>query len=193
MAAIHLFSDDRATVRALTALLRPHAVLVHRVADRLEPEAVADGGCVLVDMDEPIGWWRAILAERLARPQLPVVLATRRAAVRDVVLAMRLGARTVVDWSADPGELPHALGPLAGEQHGGRARERATDRLAALTPRQRQILALAATGLPSKAIARALALSTRTVEAHRARMVKRLTARSFLELVRQQIRHETGA
>jgi FixJ family two-component response regulator len=36
-----------------------------------------------------------------------------------------------------------------------------------------------------------LAISKRTVDAHRSRMVRRLKARSFLELVREQIRFES--
>jgi two-component system response regulator FixJ len=189
MASVHLFSECAMAIRGLGAVLETTPTL-HRYAQRLPADEARAGGCIVVDMDEPTGWWRAILAEAIARPQLPIVLVTRTAVVRDVVLALRLGARDVIDWEADGEELRRAVHEFAAPPARRSARGAPAYRLDRLTSRQREILALAATGLPTKAIARALALSTRTVEAHRARMVKRLMAGSFLELVRQQIRCE---
>jgi DNA-binding NarL/FixJ family response regulator len=58
-----------------------------------------------------------------------------------------------------------------------------------LTIRERQILQLLAEGLCSREVAGALRLSLRTVENHRARMMRRLEIRSFAELIRHGIRH----
>ncbi len=57
-------------------------------------------------------------------------------------------------------------------------------RLAALTPRQRCVLGMVLAGHRSKTIAADLGLSQRTVENHRAAIMKKTGARSVPELVR---------
>jgi two-component system, LuxR family, response regulator FixJ len=192
MATVHLFSENPGTIGSITGALSSTCVVhLYRSAARLPDTALAFGGCVVVDMDEPAGWWRATLAEVIAKPFLPIVLVTARPVARDIVLAVRLGARDVIDWAADSEGLRAAVRELTViEPEIMQARRTRGCRLDLLTSRQRQILGLASTGMASKEIARALSLSTRTVEAHRVRMVKRLMAKSFLELVRQQIQQE---
>jgi two-component system response regulator FixJ len=53
-----------------------------------------------------------------------------------------------------------------------------------LTPRERQVLEGLLAGLPNKSIAYDLAISPRTVEVHRARLMQKLQARSLSEVVR---------
>lgn len=190
MVSVHLFSENRVAIATIPRLLPAACELhVHAYAARLPLETL-DHACVLVDMDEPMGWWRAALAEALAKPGFPMVLVTALPVARDVVLAVRLGAKDVVDWAADGAGLAAAVRKLTQGDDAARAVPANGSCLEKLTHRQRQILALASSGMASKEIARTLLLSTRTVEAHRVRMVKRLMARSFLELVRQQIRQE---
>jgi DNA-binding NarL/FixJ family response regulator len=57
-----------------------------------------------------------------------------------------------------------------------------------LTPRQREVLRLIATGLPTKAIARNLGISVKTVEAHRSQLMERLDIHDIANLVRYAIR-----
>jgi DNA-binding NarL/FixJ family response regulator len=64
----------------------------------------------------------------------------------------------------------------------------APDPLDALTPRQREILQLAAEGHSSKEIAQRLELSHRTVEAHRAQLMERLGVHDLAGLVRFAVR-----
>jgi DNA-binding NarL/FixJ family response regulator len=64
----------------------------------------------------------------------------------------------------------------------------AADPLDALTPRQREVLQLAAEGLSSKEIAQRLGLSYRTVEAHRAQLMERLGVHDLAGLVRFAVR-----
>lgn len=56
-----------------------------------------------------------------------------------------------------------------------------------LTPRERQVLHLAAEGLPNSAVARRLGISARTAETHRARVLHKLALRNQTELVRWAI------
>lgn len=58
-----------------------------------------------------------------------------------------------------------------------------------LTPRQRDVLRLIAEGLPTKAIARRLAISAKTVEAHRCQLMERLDIHDVAHLVRYAIRN----
>ena len=60
-------------------------------------------------------------------------------------------------------------------------------RLAALTTREREVMALALKGLPSKTIARELAISHRTVEQHRSRVLEKLGVTSITELLRLNV------
>jgi DNA-binding NarL/FixJ family response regulator len=58
----------------------------------------------------------------------------------------------------------------------------------ALTPRQKEVVSLIARGVTTKAIARRLGISVKTVEAHRAQLMERLEIRDVVGLVRYAIR-----
>jgi two-component system response regulator FixJ len=62
---------------------------------------------------------------------------------------------------------------------------RARERYALLSEREREVLSLIVTGLTNKEIGRALALSPRTVETHRANLFAKLETTSLAQLVRQ--------
>jgi len=55
-------------------------------------------------------------------------------------------------------------------------------RTAALTPRERDVMAYVATGKPNKVIAAELGVSQRTIEAHRARIFQKMQVRNAVEL-----------
>ncbi len=58
-----------------------------------------------------------------------------------------------------------------------------------LSPREREVLALLATGRSNKEISSILAISVKTVESHRARVMLKLRAPSLVHLVHYAIRH----
>ncbi len=58
------------------------------------------------------------------------------------------------------------------------------ERLPLLSPREREVLSLVTTGLTSKAIAYRLDVSHKTVEVHRARIMKKLGVNNIVDLVR---------
>lgn len=59
----------------------------------------------------------------------------------------------------------------------------------ALTPREREVIALIVGGASTKDVARALGISLRTVDAHRANIARKLDVRSVAALVRYALRH----
>jgi FixJ family two-component response regulator len=63
-------------------------------------------------------------------------------------------------------------------------RKIATARLATLSPREREVLALLVEGRMNKAIAAELGISAKTVEDHRASIMRKMQVRSIAELVR---------
>jgi DNA-binding NarL/FixJ family response regulator len=67
--------------------------------------------------------------------------------------------------------------------------EQATDPVAALTPRQREVLQLLAEGRSAKQIAASLSISTRTVEFHKYQLMETLGLQTNAELVHFAIRH----
>jgi DNA-binding NarL/FixJ family response regulator len=69
----------------------------------------------------------------------------------------------------------------------GEAREEGTQRV---TPREREIIQLLAEGHSNKEAATALGVSVKTIEAHRANIMRKLRLRSFSDLVRYAIRNQ---
>jgi two-component system response regulator NreC len=63
------------------------------------------------------------------------------------------------------------------------------DPFALLSAREREVLHLIATGLSAKEVAVELSVSTKTVEAHRTSLMRKLGVRKATELVRYALRH----
>jgi two-component system response regulator FixJ len=104
------------------------------------------------------------------------------------VRAMKAGA---VDFIEKPfaserilDSIDGALSRLAAPRECDPATAAAAEKLALLSPRERQVLEGLLAGLPNKSIAYDLAISPRTVEVHRARVMNKTGVRSLSELIR---------
>ena len=124
----------------------------------------------------------------------PVVVMTAHGDVPTAVRAMKAGAVDFIEKPFDDGALLAAVeAALQSPQASGAAGAGdAAERVAALSPREREVLDLLIAGKPNKLIARDLGLSPRTVEVHRARMMARLGVGSLAEAVRLAVRAELG-
>jgi two-component system response regulator FixJ len=124
------------------------------------------------------------LAERKLR--FPVVMITGRGEISIAVAAMKAGAVDFVEKPFTRETIIERI-RLANDRLDTtlwETRESAAGRMAALSPRERQVVEGLVAGLPNKTIAYELGISPRTVEMHRARIMKKLDLRSLSALVR---------
>jgi FixJ family two-component response regulator len=185
--------DDDYDVRASIALLLRSVGVEARCFDSAETLLAAlDGGsagCVVTDVRMP-GMSGLELQQELARRglALPLIMITGHADVPMAVAAMKAGALDFLEKPfgdqqlIDRVQAALRLDAARREERGAEAAVR--ERLAGLTPREREVMEHVIAGKPNKIIARELDLSTRTVEIHRARVMEKLGARSLAELVR---------
>ena len=188
--------DDDYDVRSSIALLLRSVGIEARCFDTAEALLAAldaaSAGCVVTDVRMP-GMSGLELQRELARRglALPVILVTGHADVPMAVGAMKSGALDFLEKPfgdqqlIDRVQAALRLDAARREERGAAAAVR--DRLAGLTPREREVMELVVTGKPNKIIARELGLSTRTVEIHRARVMEKMGAGSLAELVRMVV------
>ena len=119
----------------------------------------------------------------------PVIMLTGHGTVEMCRRAFKAGAAEFLEKPVDDELLIEAL-QNAVRQH-VRSRQRlqadhdAQQRYAQLSAREREVLGLIVEGLTNKEIGRALALSPRTVETHRANLFAKLSIDSLAQLIRR--------
>jgi two-component system, LuxR family, response regulator FixJ len=199
--AVHAIDDDEAVRRALALLFRSAGIPVEthssgsaflEALPALGEDAV---GCVLTDVRMP-GLDGLELLRRLQQGgfRRPVVVMTAHGDVSMAVRAMKAGAVDFVEKPFDDQALLAATEAALGtaQATGTAGTDEAVERIAALSPREREVLGLLVAGKPNKLIARDLGLSPRTVEVHRARLMARLGVGSLAEAVRLAVHAELG-
>ncbi len=119
---------------------------------------------------------------------LPVVVLTAHADVATTRTALKNGAVDFLEKPVDDEVLIDVLKNairIDGERFLSQRRHvEAAERAERLTPRERDVLDLLAEGLQHREIAERLAISPRTVEVYKARMMEKLQCRSLAEVVR---------
>jgi two-component system, chemotaxis family, CheB/CheR fusion protein len=146
-------------------------------------------GCLVVDAYLP-GMDGLELLRRVhdAGHRLPAIMITGNSDVTVAVQAMQAGAVDFIEKPFGPDKLQASIDrAIEQSQNAGKLtawRDSAADQLTELTPRQRQILERVLAGKPSKNIAVELGISQRTVENHRAAIMKKTGTRSLPELAR---------
>jgi len=198
---VHVIDHDDAIRRALALLFRSAGIPVEthlsgsaflEALPTLNEDAV---GCVLTDVRMP-GLDGLELLRRLKQRgfRRPVLVMTAHGDVAMAVRAMKAGAVDFVEKPFDDEVLLAAAEAALGTpQAFGAARAHdAAERMALLSPREREVLDLLVAGKPNKLIARDLGLSPRTVEVHRARLMARLGVGSLAEAVRLAAYAELG-
>jgi FixJ family two-component response regulator len=187
---IFVVDDDAAVGRALGSAgkLLGHPVRAFAAAGEFLAAYAGEPGCLVLDIRMP-GMTGLELQRRLADDgiEIPVVMISGHADVRIAVEAMTLGAVTLLEKPFRLDELlAHVRRALEKDRADRAERGRATEtdaRLAALTPKEREVLELIAAGKTNREMADDLGLSVRAVEDRRSRLMKKVGAKSVVELV----------
>jgi two-component system, LuxR family, response regulator FixJ len=192
---IFIVDDDDAIRESLGLLLEASGFRTaefpsgERFLAALSPESA---GCALVDVTMPgMGGLEVQEAMNQRHSALPVIVMTGHGDVPLAVAAMRAGA---ADFIEKPFSDETILASIARAlERGAEARAAqaesadAAARIDRLTARERDVLVELVGGHPNKVIAHHLAISPRTVEIHRARVMEKMQARSLSELVRMAL------
>jgi two-component system response regulator FixJ len=145
------------------------------------------GGCVLLDLKMPgISGLEVQARLRAIGFVPPIIVITGQGDIQTAVLAMKAGAFNFLEKPYEDEVLLAAIeAALAAspDDHIHRAVDSA-QRIARLSPREREVLDALVAGASNKVIAFDLGLSVRTVEVHRARMMERLGTRQLAEAIR---------
>jgi len=189
--------DDDASIRDSLALMLGLAGYATRLFADAESFLVAFepgwSGCVVADLRLP-GLSGVELQARVRQrgSTIPFVIITAHGDVPAARAAFRAQAVDFIEKPFDDAQLRHAIQTAFGletERLGSAELRRADEaKLARLTPREKEVLEHAVSGLHAKEIASALGISPRTVEVHKMRIMEKLEVRNIAELVRLRFR-----
>ncbi len=189
---IHLIDDD-AAVRESLALLISTVGLRVQTWERPDTFLAAFDrqgiGAIVLDVRMPGISGLSVLDTLVAQGvDQPILMLTGHGTVEMCRRAFKAGAAEFLEKPVNDEQLIEAL-QQAVRQH-VKSRERhqadrlARERYAQLSEREREVLGLIVAGLTNKEIGRALDLSPRTVETHRANLFAKLQAESLAQLIR---------
>jgi FixJ family two-component response regulator len=201
---VHLVDDDAAVRDSLALLIGTVGLRVQAWADplafveRFDRDAI---GAIVLDVRMP-GLGGIALLERLVAEGVdqPMIMLTGHGTVELCRRAFKSGAAEFLEKPVDDELLLETLQQAVRQHVQRRERLRASrgarERYARLSEREREVLSLIVGGLTNKEIGRALGLSPRTVETHRANLFAKLESESLAQVIRQYaelVEREAGA
>lgn len=194
-ATVFVVDDDQAMRNSLKWLIESVSLQVETFDSAnafIQSYYPGRSGCLLLDVRMP-GMSGLELQEYLKVNQIsiPVIIITGHGDVPMAVRAMKAGA---VDFIEKPfndelllESIRHAMALDAKQRNSQSQRAEIATRLARLTPREHEVMVKVTNGKANKDIATSLGVSSKTVEAHRARVMEKMEAESLAELVRMAI------
>ncbi len=191
-AIVSVVDDDPAVCDSLSVLIRSagYPTTVYGDAQSfLAAYAPGQVGCLILDVQMAGMSGLALQTELVRRgADVPIVFLTAYGDVPTSVQAMKRGA---VDFLMKPvigaellERIQGALTKCRHAQDDAARRHALQARLEGLTPREREVMAIAVRGWSNKVIARHLGISHRTVEIHRTRVMQKTGAGNLAELAR---------
>ena len=189
---VYLVDDDSSLLRALCRLLQAAGYRVETFASAqqfLECHRPDAASCAVLDLWMP-GLGGLELQKSIAETEepMPVIFLTGRGDIVSSVCAMKGGALDFLTKPVRGDQLLDAVrGALARDTAARKARRLKRDwstRFECLSLREREVFSLVVRGLPNKQIADVMAISERTVKAHRAQVMHKMGVRSPAELGR---------
>lgn len=190
-ATIFILDDDDAVRDSLSMLIESAGYKAETFAscrEFLARSPFPPHVCLLLDIHMPEMSGLQLQDEMARRGlKLPVIVMTGQADVPVAVRAMKAGALDFIEKPFSDevilDSLRNALAP-PGKAAGDPAIAKS---IAALTPREHDVMLQMVAGNPNKITAYNLGISPRTVEIHRARVMEKMAARNLSELVRMAL------
>lgn len=197
---VFVVDDDPAMRESLRWLIESVGLRVETFAtgsEFLQHYHPARGGCLVLDVRMP-GMSGLELQEKL-RAQgvtLPVIILTGHADVPMAVRALKAGAMDFVEKPFSDqlllDRIQHAIEADRAARRVQREIRDIEERIAQLTPRERQVMERVVAGKANREIAEELGLSPKTIEVHRAHVMDKMQAGSLAELVQIVIRYRSA-
>ena len=198
---VFLLDDEEAVLVALARMLQSSGFTVIPYTSADDFLAAHDAqipGCLVADVRMPgmngLELQRTLLARGVDRA---IIFVTGQGDIPTTVQAMKAGAVTFLSKPVRRAELVAAVREALLRDASGRAQHRDREdfarRLASLTPRERQVLDLVATGMLNKQIAAELGAAEKTIKVHRGRIMEKMQVRTATALVGLLSRAETRA
>ena len=193
---IHVVDDDDAMRDSLVWLLDGNRFTVRTYVsgeEFLARRETSTPACVILDIRMP-GISGVEVHEQLMRSGVstPVIFITGHGDVPMAVDAIKRGAFDFLEKPFNEqkllGVIERALEADAQAADVSAAQAHLASRLARLSPREREVLDLVVAGKMNKTIADAMTISIKTVEAHRAKVMEKMGARSLAELVQAVVK-----
>jgi two-component system response regulator FixJ len=189
---VYVVDDDDALRDALGLLLSAAGftnLAYASAAEFLDAYDPRQHACLIADIRMPgMSGLELQTTLRAQGASLPMIFITGHGDVPMAVEAMKHGA---LDFLQKPFKdedvlrrIGEALATDAERRQIDRSCERIRQRMAALTPREAEVMRRVVAGQANKVIALDLGVSQRTVEIHRARVMQKMGTRSLAELVR---------
>jgi FixJ family two-component response regulator len=188
---VYVVDDDESIRELLGWLMKRNSIKArtfsnaHAFLAAYEP---GTPGCVVLDLYMPgmggLDLQQYLIAHGI---EMPVIFLSGRADVPQAVKAVKNGAIDFIEKPFDYKRIVSLVQECLGrdaEVRASRVKSReAASRVAALTSREREVMACVVAGKMNRVIAEELAISIKTVEAHRAKLMEKLGVRSVAELV----------
>jgi RNA polymerase sigma factor (sigma-70 family) len=191
-ALIHVVDDDESFRTTLGRLLRTcgYEVVLYESAKQLLERLPDEAGpsCILLDVQIP-GLSGPELQDRLAErgSALPIVFLTGYGDIPTTVQAIKAGAEDFLTKPVTKDRLLDAIERALAKARSTREQRNRLNALrslvATLTPREREVFERVVRGKLNKEIAHELGTTERTIKAHRQKVMDKIQARTFAELV----------
>jgi two-component system response regulator DctR len=192
MSRVYIVDDDNAVRNALKLLFRTAQLDAEAFSSAdafLEDADLTQRCCVLLDIRMPGTSGTALHEELLRRNlRLPVIFITGHGDIPMAVNAMKKGAFDFIEKPFDDEQLLSQVRAALESFDAGEPEKAAPGTgasLELLSSRQKEVLQHVLDGKPSRQIAEELAISVKTVEFHRARIMQKLGVKTAAELFRR--------
>jgi FixJ family two-component response regulator len=188
---VYIVDDDVSVREALEVLIQDSGwqpLAFASANEFLSHPRMPSASCLILDVTLPdlngLELQRAIVADQ---PDMPIIFITGYGDVPTSVRAMKAGA---VEFLTKPfadedllSAVRNALDRSAMALHRVAENQALHERYASLSTREREVMRLVVSGLMNKQVGGELGISEITVKAHRGRVMRKMKARSFADLV----------